>query len=507
MADLSGMSLAELSNIFGRLFREVHALIGPVADHRCSICMEMASMHVNGDTNGCTNEQIDEDAVKTSLELQIKSAEDLLGRLRAVGSLSRQVSRLSDENDNLRRTVSNRDGALSDGEESLPGKQLPQDEVINEICCIWRSYMTGSLDAHAVSEKLRDDFGYDLPLGDIPSSFSPSTHPVSSAPAASAAAAALIAPAPSTALHQCGITRTTVSGGEADGDKVGKSTKTIKVEFQFDDSAIQHLQKERSLLNEMDLLYPSVNAKTKISMVISHCDVQVKGIAMTVRDASCNGFPSVDAFLSAFRNERYPNFHSECRLAFKEMQQVAPESAMQFFFRFSYLLRAMNRNIEEYHDEYMDKLLYPEVVEHVRFQPRSGRTLQFLAMHCNEVESEMKCRKGRAVSQTLAHEDGKGCDVLVTSSRHGQKDSDTTHQSGYGYRGTDWVPSAFARADTWELKAGTCWHCFGAHPLSENDECHQKPCLFCKRTGHKSFYCFNAPATKDEFQSAVKMAA
>ena len=505
MADLSGMSLAELKDMFGRLFREVQALIGPVADHRCSICNKMASMHVNGDINGCTNAKIDEDAVKTSLELQIKSAEDLLGRLRAVGSLSRQVSRLSDENDNLRQTVANHDEALSDGEESLPGVQLPQDEVINEICCIWRRYMTGSLDAHAVSEKLRDDFGYDLPLGDIPSSFSPSTHPVPSAPAASASAAAPIAPTPSTALHHRGDTRTTASGGEADGDKVGKSTKTIKVEFKFDDSAIQHLQKEQSLLNEMDLLYPDVNTKTKISMVISHCDVQVKGIAMTVRDASSNSFSSVDGFLGAFRNERYPNFHSECRLAFKDMRQVAPESAMQFFFKFVYLLRAMKRNIEEYHDDFLDKLLYPEVVKYVRFQPRSGRTLQFLAMHCNEVESELGCRKSGAVSQTFAQEDGRS-DVLAASFRHVQKDSDTARQCGYGYRGTDRVPSAFARADIWELQAGTCWHCFSAHPLSENDECHQKPCLFCKRTGHKSFYCFDAPATKDEFQTALHMA-
>ena len=67
---------------------------------------------------------------------------------------------------------------------------------------------------------------------------------------------------------------------DIDGDKVGKSAKTIKVEFACTDTAITHLQKEQSLLNEIDLLYPKINGRTKVSMVISKCDKDVKGIAI-----------------------------------------------------------------------------------------------------------------------------------------------------------------------------------------------------------------------------------
>ena len=122
-----------------------------------------------------------------------------------------------------------------------------------------------------VMEKLEDDFGYTLSIDDFPPSLSLPTH------------TGMVPPEPvvPVATQHLGDS---ASDGAVDGEKVGKSAKTIKVEFAFGDSAIQHLQKEQSLLNEIDLLYPSVNVKTKVSIVVSHCDDQVKGIAMTVKE-------------------------------------------------------------------------------------------------------------------------------------------------------------------------------------------------------------------------------
>ena len=151
----------------------------------------------------------------------------------------------------------------------------------------------------------------------------------------------------------------------------------------------------------------------------------------------------------------------------------------------------------------LDKLLFPEVVSHVRYQPRSGRTLQHLAMHCNELENEMGCRK----SYLLAGGKGKGLNVSATSSHHRQKDSGDQRWNESALHDADWVSASFARADTYGLKANTCWHCFGSHSVSENDECHQRPCLFCRKTGHKSFYCFSAPSTKEDFEAALKLDA
>ena len=93
------MDLADLKEYFSQVFTEVQALVGPAVDHRCGICQRLASAHIEGDITRCTDEQINKEAIKSSLVLQIKSTEDLLGRLRAVSSLSRQVSKLGDEND------------------------------------------------------------------------------------------------------------------------------------------------------------------------------------------------------------------------------------------------------------------------------------------------------------------------------------------------------------------------------------------------------------------------
>ena len=217
---------------------------------------------------------------------------------------------------------------------------------------------------------------------------------------------------------------------------------------------------------------------------------------MTVRDGYGNPFSSVDEFFTAFRNERFPNFYSECRLAFKEMRQVATESSFQFFFRFRYLLVAMKRDIEEYHDDFLNKLLFPEVVQHVRFQPRYGRTLQQIAMHCNDVENKLGCRKN---SVSTAMKSGNEEQVSMASTHHGQDDGGEKKQRDVGR-----VASSFARADTWGLKAGTCWHCFDFHSMSDNDACLGKPCLFCGRMGHRSFHCWDAPSSREEFQAKLK---
>ena len=66
-----------------------------------------------------------------------------------------------------------------------------------------------------------------------------------------------------------------------DGDKVGKSAKSILVQFKQRDAAVQHLQKESTILSEINLLYGMSSVVTKISIIIKHCDTEVRGIADT----------------------------------------------------------------------------------------------------------------------------------------------------------------------------------------------------------------------------------
>ena len=66
---------------------------------------------------------------------------------------------------------------------------------------------------------------------------------------------------------------------------------------------------------------------------------------------------------------------------------------MQFYFRFRYLLEALNRNVEEYWEDFIKKLAFAQVKAQVRFVEKKGKTVQDLASYTNEVENSLGVRK------------------------------------------------------------------------------------------------------------------
>ena len=253
MSDFSLMDLANIKEYFSQVFTEVQALVGPAVDQRCGICQNLASAHIESDITGCADKQMDEEPIKSSLVLQIKSAEDLLGRPRAVSSLGRQVSKLGDENDDLQEVVAEHENVMVRQKRRISDMQAAQDNLVGRVCSIWEKYHSGLIDYSAVLDALEKDFSYSLPISDFSHSSTPITHtatstpmapaPTSAAiPAASAAfpsasaalpTASAVFPATSTALpatsalHLGGI-GTTTSGEDVDGEKVGKKHQDDK---------------------------------------------------------------------------------------------------------------------------------------------------------------------------------------------------------------------------------------------------------------------------------------
>ena len=521
--DLSGSVLVDNEDfeaIYRDKAKDLIDLVGSALEYRCGICRKLASEHIGGVVTDCHDKEIDDDAVNVSLQRQIRAVDDLMGRLSAVSSLSQQVSRLNLDVDGLHKLVADRDDTMSDKDATISDLEAVRDSLVDRVCFFWKKWMDGTYDAQTVSTRLDTEFGYHIAVADFPPTIPPDTPgAVASGPSLASSTATATASAsggvPSTVISS-GSSSAAAVGGAIDGDKVGKSTKTIKVEFAFNDRPVQHLQKEQSLINEIGLLYPNVTENTKVSMTISHCDVQVKDIAISVRDSRGGSFAKLDDFLTAFRNERYPSFSNDCRLALKEMRQRLSESSMQFYFRFTYLLRAMGRNMEEYRDEYLDKLLFPQVVKRVRFLPRSGRTLQQIAQHCNEVESELNCRKKAHLWGVEGDEDSRDCFSMNTrrggrggrsgrGGRGGQSRGGAQRRTTSGTRRVS-SSSVFSRVDAWGVKEGVCWHCFVSHPRSDTT-CASDPCRFCKESGHRSAFCPSAPSTKLEFIAALKLAA
>ena len=170
-------------------------------------------------------------------------------------------------------------------------------------------------------------------------------------------------------------------------------------------------------------------------------------------------------------------FSNDCRLVLKEMRQRLSESCMQFYFRFTYLLRAMGGNVEEYRDEFLDLLLFPQVVICVRFLPRSGCTLQQIAQHSNEVESELNfCKKAHLWGVEGDEESpdwfsmntrrGGRCRRSRRSGRGGHSGGGSQHFATSGTRRASSF-LVFSRVDPWGVKEGCCWHCFQQHPCSQ----------------------------------------
>ena len=76
--------------------------------------------------------------------------------------------------------------------------------------------------------------------------------------------------APAAAAISAAIGPAAAGSDIPDGDKVGKSAKSILVQFKQRDAAVQHLQKESTILSEINLLYGMSSVVTKISIIIKH---------------------------------------------------------------------------------------------------------------------------------------------------------------------------------------------------------------------------------------------
>ena len=419
-------------------------------------------------------------------------------------------------------------------------------EIANEVSQLWAELITGETSEAVLKRLLKDKHDVDVkddvfvflsqpraPNIDTPTK--PST-PGAGASAAGAAAGATFAGttfpaggggigptahlAPATAplgdpgagsTGDSGTSPATgqvyAAGGAPNGDFIGKSVKTIKVVFNKNDVAHHHVQKESSLLNEVGLIYPSSNLATLISIFIAHCDPQTKGIAISVRDTVTQPFADMNEFLAAFREARYPTFHDDCKLAYNELKQSTKESAVQFYYRFEYLLKAMSRNVEDYWDDFLKKLAYPKVREAVRVFPKTGKSVRDMASHCCLLENELGLRK-------LSYQrDAKYGVSAVNSGDDSNDDNNRGRSKGKGNggkgkgrsksRGKGAKTGVFDLLGIYGIDKKSCFHCFDSHNAKDGP-CSKNPCLFCGQMGHQSIRCDKAPKTQAEFKKALK---
>ena len=511
-------------------------LAGTAVDGVCGVCRRLASDHHGNTTTGCSNaNELPDDEYRQVLNLVIDSAVNTTDQLRSRVKLTDQMSEMHGKLDNLNVRINladksyadlkaEHDGALrhiKDTEDKL--KSAVSDDDVNKrvkkaqvsLCQDWVDFVTGKISDVVLVRNLDDK--WDIAINDDVLSDFPSRAPLISTPTladtdasgansgvpsgSSNSAAPVSAPAP---VSVCSY----ATGGAPSGDKVGKSAKTIDVRFGENDMAHCHVQKESSLLNEVGLIYPNSNLATVISIFITHCDPPTKDIAISVRDTATVPFTSMHEYLKAFRLARYPTFHDDCRLAFDELKQSQNESAIQFYFRFEYLLKTMSGNVEDYRDEFFRKLLYNRVRDTVRLFPKDEKSIRDLAGHATMVENELGLR--RTVYQRDAKYDVMSCYISDEEELSGDSGGGNRRHRRRGRRNSgtgdrERVTFLFSRMEAWGLAAYSCFHCFGDH-AARDGPCAGSPCLFCGNFDHLSVRCGDAPPTRSEFEEVMDKA-
>ena len=541
-------TLAELEGDARNARASLRNLAGAAVGSICGICRRLDTDHIGNTVTGCSNtSQLPDDGYRQNLNLVIESAFDTVNRLKSMVRTTDQLSAMHAQIDDLNQRINQANERYSDLKDEC--SSLITDDVLqNRITKVqegvtqeWCDFVEGKISKDLLLRNLEDKF--DIVINDdIIANFpSRATHPpiiatptttptlplvgtgtgtatgtatgtgtgTGTAAGAGAASGPLGPPIAAPALiASCSY----ATGGAPSGDIIGKSAKTITVRFSKNDFAHIHIQKESSLLNEVDLIYPNSTLATTISVFISHCDAATKDIAISVRDAATVPFGSINDYLTAFRLARYPTFHDDCRLAFNELKQTQNESAIQFYFRFEYLLKVMSRNVEDYRDDFFRKLVHNRVRDAVRLFPKEGKSIRDLAGHATMVENELGLRrtvygKDKNVSSCDVNEVKKGGKKGGKGGGKGGKGGNSGGSGSNGQRGRSQSRNrsgVFDQLGEWGLAKNACFHCFDESHSAKDGPCAESACVFCAKTGHQSIRCDKAPKTKEEFRKIVK---
>ena len=542
-------TIAELEGDARNARAALRNLAGAAVGSICGICHRLDTDHIGNTVTGCSDtNQLPDEGYRQNLDLVINSAVDTTNRLRSMVRTTDQLSAMHATIDDLNRRLNLAQEKFTDLKDEC--STLVSDDVLKDrinkvqegLSQEWCDFIQGKVPQDIFLRNLEDKFEIELDDDIIANFPSRATHPpniatptlppvgtgtgtgtgagtgagTSAGTGAGTGAAAgagatsgplgppIIAPA---VLASCSY----ATGGAPSGDTIGKSAKTITVKFSKNDMAHLHVQKESSLLNEVDLIYPNSSLATTISIFISHCDAATKDIAISVRDAATVPFGSINDYLTAFRLARYPTFHDDCRLAFNDLKQTQNESAIQFYFRFEYLLKVMSRNVDDYRDEFFRKLVHNRVRDAVRLFPKEGKSIRDLAGHATMVENELGLRRSvnsngnKNVSSCDVNEVKKGGKKGGKGGGKGGKDGDSKQNRQRGRSQSRSRSGVFDQLGEWGLAKNACFHCFSESHSAKDGPCADSACVFCAKMGHQSIRCKEAPKTKEEFRKIVKI--
>ena len=331
-------------------------------------------------------------------------------------------------------------------------------------------------------------------------------------------------------------------GGTPQSSKCKQAKYHITVTFNASDSPTEHMQKEKTLLMQMSSHFSRDTMYTLIDILIKRATEIYSYIEPML--ALTSHYTSFRAFMIDLRRRRFPNVQTACLTEFIELKQEG--TAYELYQNMLNLLRAMNRDPDQYTNEFIQKLKHAEVKKALAMSNYDGLDLYEMAKHADKVERTMGLiatkngKKGDVnVSSNTSKKAGggksqKGAEKGKNGGRGGRKGGRGRGRGRGGGNGESRSNDApKSRDDEANVSATTSsaqerlgelkkrsrnqmveWgiehNCYGClesgHPYRRKEpQCNSRRCLFCGKDftapkGHASVSCSQRPKTKEELK-------
>ena len=329
-----------------------------------------------------------------------------------------------------------------------------------------------------------------------------------------------------------------ILGGTPNSRECKKSKHFITVKFAEDDSPTVHMKKEKDILRQMRSHYKDSSIYTLVDILHKQSTAISEIIEPMIEQESF--FTSFTHFMTELRVRRFPNIQAACLSDYHNLKQ-GNKSAYDLYLQMLGLLRAMNRDPNQFASDYIQKLAHDDVKKALTMASYDGQNLAEMAKHADKVERTLGLipKNGGKKKGDASVSSNTNASASSSSSSGGSRGRGRGRGRGSGSnQGDRGAPSGgggapsggggassgfsgavsgarqnpavksdhFKQLEKWE-RPNCCFGCLSPNHKydAKNPPCKYKRCVFCKKPygdvgGHPSVACKFRPLTKTDLE-------
>ena len=322
-----------------------------------------------------------------------------------------------------------------------------------------------------------------------------------------------------------------ILGGTPNSRECKKSKHFITIKFAEDDSPTVHMKKEKDLMRQMKSHYKNSTIYT-LADILHKQSTAISDIVEPMLEKE-SFYTSFAHFMTDLRVRRFPNIQAACLADYTNLKQ-GDKTAYALYLKMLGLLRAMNRDPNQFANDYIQKLAHDDVKKALSMASYDGQNLAEMARHADKVERTLGL---------IPKGGGKNSNKNATVSANTNASASSSSSSSGGSRGRgrgrgrgaggggggrgahsggSGAPSVgggavgggqqnpafksehFQQLEKWE-RPNCCFGCLSPNHKydAKNPPCKSGRCIFCKKPfgdkgGHPSVVCKFRPLTKSD---------